>query len=216
MATTVHMHHHYHHHHHSPTHSQTDSVQLQMPAYKMEYSSRDELRPYPPVVGNFSTQTLHQSLNHSPVEADFAGVEEDSDNQLSMTWISQPAPESFLIGTVTYTNASQGVSKHRDSSLSFKGTAYVNSVRSTNRVPSSTLLAKASQRPSSGQNGVERQSHSLSLSTQNNLIMPLTKSEKAQTRSNKLGHLLTRKQKSNEWRRHTSDTISLVSAHGLY
>ena len=210
MATTVHLHQHYHHRHRSPTHSQT---QLQMPAYKVEYSSRDELKPCPPAVGSFSTQTL----NHSPTEVDFAGAEEDSDNQLSMTWISQPASESFLIGTVTYTNASQaGVSKHRDSSLSFKGAAYVNSVRSTNRGPSSTLLAMASQRHLSSQNGVEHLSHSLSLSAQNNIIMPLTKPEKAQTRTNKLGHLLTRRQKSNEWRTHASNTIGLVNTNGIY
>lgn len=215
MTTTLHLHHHYHHPHHSQTYSQP--FQLQMPTRKVEYSSRDEPRPYPlSVVGSFSTQKLDQSPNHSPAEDNFAGAEEDSDNQLSMTWISQPAPESFLIGTVTYSNVSQRVLKHRNSSMSFKGAANVNSARSTNRGASSTLLTIASERPSSGHNGVERLNHSFPLSTQNNIIMPLTKPEKAQTRTDKLGHLLTRRQKTNEWRTHTNDTISLVSAHGIY
>ena len=143
MATTVHMQHHCRNHLRSPTRSQTDSIQLQMPVYKMEYSSRDELRSYSPVVGSFSTKTLDQSLNHHPAEVDFAGAGEDTDNQLSMTWISRPAPESFLVGTVTYTNASQRVSKCRDSNQSFKRAANVNSVCSTNKEPSSTFLAMA-------------------------------------------------------------------------
>ena len=191
----------------------------------MEYSDRTEPRHNPvSIVGGFSSQQqAEQSSIRQSQEHDYAGAEEDNDAQLSMTWIAQPVPESFLVSSVTYTAPSSKsrqkmVSKtHKNSNTGFKGAVNVNSLRSTSRGPGAALLNMSGQRPLSSRTaGGDRLSYSFQLSTQS---MPLIKSDnsKLPTKTNKLGHLLKRRnKKSSIWRPHTDDTTAFMSTHGVY
>ena len=214
---------------HQPSHMYTGSNQFSLPDLEQPYSqqvdhiSKSDSRQYPvSVVGGFSSQSAESSLNQC-TESKFVGAEEDGDAQLSMTWISQPVPESFLVSSVTYMNPSSKARQRaisvpiRNANLGFKGAVNVNSLRSSNRSgPGTSLLSMNGQRPVSGRThmGTEKLTYSMHLSTQS---MPLIKSEKAQSaKNNKLGHLLKRREKS-VWRNHSDDqTSSLISAEGIY
>ena len=182
-----------------------------------------EPKPCPvSIVASFSSREVERKSGYPSPEDEFGLGEEDSDTRLSMTWITQdqPPPKSFLVSSVTYmTPTSQGIAKkravsipNRTSNLGFKGGAKnTNSLRTRNKIgQGSLLLGMAGQRPlsSSGAGKKKLSYNTLQLSTQS---MPLIKSEQPSAKTNKLGHLLRRKQRTNDWKAHTN-----IKANGVY
>lgn len=205
-----------------PSGQESSSDQLVLPGRQipLEYGHHSEPKPCPvSIVGSFSSLQAEKGRFQSSEDDFVTGGEEDNDAQLSMTWVTQPVPESFLVSSVTYTTpTSKGIAKRRatsipskTSSLGFKGgSKNINTLRTTNKGgKGSFMLAVAGQRPLSSGAGKKKLTYNtLQLSTQS---VPLIKSEKAFAKTNKLGHLLKRKQRSDDWRAHTN-----ICANGIY
>ena len=197
-----------------------------------------EAKQYPvPVITGFSSMPNEPTQNQSS-EIEFVGAEEDSDAHLSsMTWVStQSVPESYLVSSVMYQAPSTtrpSIPKQRtmSSTLSknpsavcsagFRGSMYVNPFRSLNRGLGSgaTLLAMAGKKSQTfSRNGATKKlTYGFQLSSHS---MPLIKSgEKASTKTNRLGHLLRRKHRTDTTNfRSTSsgEADNMVSVHGVY
>ena len=153
-----------------------------------------------------------------------------------MTWVSQSVPESYLISTVMYpspSNTHPSIPKQRAvsstvsknpsavSSTGFRGSMNANPLRSFNSLNrGTTLLAMAGKKSQTfSRNGActKKLTYGFQLSSHS---MPLIKSaEKASTKTNRLGHLLKRK--------HRTDTANIrntpcgeagntISVHGVY
>ena len=175
-----------------------------------EDRSKTEAKQYPvPIVTGFSSLQIEPPQNQDS-EIEFVGAEEDSDAQLSMTWISRPVPESYLTSSVLYTapsNTHPSIPKQRTmsalsknssvSNVGFRGAMNVNNLRSLNRGPGSgaTLLAMAGKRTQTlSRNGTKKLTYGFQLSSHS---MPLIKTaEKTSGKTNRLGHLLRRKHRS--------------------
>ena len=218
---------------------QSTSAQQQQHQYSSlsENRSRTETKQYPvPIITGFSSM---QNENQAS-EIEFVGAEEDSDAQLSsMTWVSaKSVPESYLISSVTYpasSNSHHSIPKKRmvssstlsknpstTSSAGFRGSVNVNPFRSLNRGglgSGATLLTMAGKKSQTfSRNGATKKlTYGLQLSSHS---MPLIKSgEKAVTKTNRLGHLLKRKHRTDADNfRNTphGEADITISAQGVY
>lgn len=205
-----------------------------------EDRSKTEAKQHPvPVITGFSSMPNEPTQNQSS-EVEFVGAEEDSDAHLSsMTWVSaQSIPESYLVSSVMYPAPSTtrpSIPKQRAmssmlsknpsavSSAGFRGSMYVNPFQSLNRGPGSgaALLAMAGKKSQTfSKSGVTKKlTYGFQLSSHS---MPLIKSaEKASIKTNRLGHLLKRKHRTDTTNfRSTSsgeaDNNTIISVHGVY
>ncbi len=210
--------------------------QRQQLSSSSEDKSRTETKQYPvPVITGFSSLQNEPTQNQSS-EIEFLGAEEDSDAQLSsMTWVSQSVPESYLISSVIYpspSNIHSSIPKQRAvsstlsknssavSSAGFKGSMNINPLRSFNSLNrGTTLLAMAGKKSQTfSRNGATKKlTYGFQLSSHS---MPLIQSaEKTSTKTNRLGHLLKRKHRTDTANiRSTAggEADNMISTHGAY
>lgn len=199
------------------------SNHLMLPGQRLEFN---QPKQYPvSVVGGFSSQQAEEPQTQS-AEVSSIGAEEDSDDQLSMTWVAQPGVESFLVSSVTYTDpsphtcsftprqrtASMPNKNSSTAGVGCKGAMSINSLQFTNRAQGSTVLAMAGQRTSSRTNADKVNHHSFQLSSHS---MPLIKSERPSMKTNRLGHLLRRKHRITAQNTMSCTSDTHVSTRGV-
>jgi hypothetical protein len=204
-----------------------------------ERGKAEATKRYPvPIVTGFSSMQNNESTQNQSLEIECVGAEEDGDalELSSMTWVSAKSlPESYLISSVAYptpSNTHHSIPKKRavssSSSLSknpsaisqsagFRGSVNVNPFRSLTRGQGSgaTLLAMAGKKSSRYYGSTKKLTYGLQLSSHS---MPVvTSGEKAVAKTNRLGHLLRRKHRTdrNSFKNNAPGGEADI-AHGVY